>query len=69
MLSFPGARLWAGLGDVMIKRPRDEHRVVCPYRGKPLVGIRGELAMTTDRCGGCGKTIVEDPASASTRDR
>jgi hypothetical protein len=50
----------------MIKRPRDEHRVVCPYRGKPLVGIAGELAMTT---GGCGATIVEDLASASTRDR
>jgi hypothetical protein len=51
---------WGWWGDMAIKRLQRACQVVCPHCDKPLVGMRGELAMTTGRCGGCGNVIVED---------
>jgi hypothetical protein len=59
-LSFAGGPFWAWRGDVMLKNLQIAHPVTCPLCGKPLIGITGELALTTGRCGGCGEMIVED---------
>ena len=57
-----GVPFWAWCGDIKVKELQRSHQVVCPHCDKPLVGITGELALTTGRCGGCGAVIVEDPA-------
>jgi hypothetical protein len=62
-LSFAGAPFWAWRSDVMVKKLQIAHRVGCPICAKPLIGLTGELAMTTGRCGGCGRLIVEDERS------
>ena len=62
-LGFVGivaAPLWAWVGDVWLARLYRAHEVVCPECGKPLIGLTGELALTTGRCGGCGALIVGD---------
>ncbi len=46
-----------------MKRLQQEHRVLCPRCGKALIGLTGELALTTGRCGGCGDRIVTDDAA------
>src|SRR5262249_46562647 len=54
---------WAWLGDVRMRRLQRTYQVLCPRCGKALIGVTGELALTTGRCGGCGNVIVTDDTS------
>jgi hypothetical protein len=54
---------WAWLGYLRMRRLQRTCQVLCPRCGKALIGVTGELALTTGRCGGCGHLIVTDDTS------